>query len=297
MNVINKTLQTLIRFQSRALRVLNINKRNLSYIYQYNARIDYPVADNKLLTKKCLITAGVPVTETYLSYSHFYQLSQLVNDLHALQEFVIKPAQGRGGGGIIVIVARTDTGWLGINEKHYTVTDIKRHISDIIYGVYSFDTKDQAIIEARIHQHHAMNTLSPFGLSDVRLILFNDKPVMAMTRLPTKSSGGRANIHQGAIGAGIDIATGRTTHAIHHNEPITKHPDTGIDLIDRQIPYWHEIISMGIKAATAVPLKYIGADIAVTDNGPVIIELNVRPGLAIQAANNQGMAELLQQLA
>ena len=40
---------------------------------------------------------------------------------------------------------------------------------------------------------------------------------MAMLRLPTKASGGRANLHQGAIGAGVDLVTGVTHHAVLKN--------------------------------------------------------------------------------
>jgi len=47
--------------------------------------------------------------------------------------------------------------------------------------------------------------LGTYGLPDIRVIAYNMVPVMAMMRIPTKESGGKANIHGGACAVGIDI--------------------------------------------------------------------------------------------
>jgi len=293
MKAIKNGLKKLFDLQDRASKMVAINKRNLLFIYPNNARTDYPLADDKLQTKKLLDAAGIPTPRTFYVFSYFYQLEKLASELSQYAEFVIKPAHGRAGGGILVIVGRDGDDWLSITGKRYSTDELKYHITEIIFGVYSFDMKDHAIIEERIIQNDDINALSPYGLSDIRLILYRNEPVMAMARLPTVASGGRANIHQGAIGVGIDLDTGLTNHALHQNQEIDNHPDTGMALIDKAIPFWHEIIAIGCAAAGAIPLKYIGADIAVTVTGPTIIELNVRPGLAIQSANNSSLLERL----
>lgn len=278
----------------KAATVLSMNRRNLHYIYTRNQRQHFPLADDKLLAKELLVAAGVRMPTTYRTYSYFYELRNLERDLDAYQEFVIKPAQGSGGNGIIVIAGRSGRDWLGISGRIYTSYDLKKHITDIIFGVYSFDLGDRAIIESRIAQHPEMEELSPLGLADVRIIMCDDLPVMSMTRIPTRQSEGKANLHQGAVGVAIDIATGVTTHACFFGQPIDRHPDSGILLLGRTLPFWKEIIELARRAAKAVPLKYLGVDISVSPDGPQLLEINVRPGLEIQNVNSRGMLAVLQ---
>jgi alpha-L-glutamate ligase-like protein len=275
--------------RARARSVLAMNQRNLDFIYPCNPRRHFPLADDKLRTKELMRQAGVPVPATYATYGSFYELRNLQRDLDPLTDFVIKPSQGSGGGGIVVIVGRENGDWIGPSGKRYSLGDFRKHTSDIVFGVYSFDLSDRVIIEERVRQNQEMTQLSPGGLADVRVILFNDQPVLSMTRVPTRASAGRANLHQGAIGAGIDLASGRTTHAILHNEPITHHPDTGVPLIGREIPHWPRVLQVSRLAARAVPLKYLGVDICIAESGPVLLEINVRPGLQIQNANLIGL--------
>ncbi len=278
----------------RSAKVLSMNRRNLHYIYTRNQRKHFPIADNKLLAKEVLVAAGVRMPETYRTYNHYFELRQLERDLATYRDFVIKPARGSGGNGIIVIVGRRGRDWLGISGKTYTLYDLQKHISDILFGIYSFDLGDQAIIESRITQHPEMEELSPLGLADVRVIMCDDKPVMSMTRVPTRQSEGRANLHQGALGVAIDIPTGLTTNARFLGQPVERHPDSGIPLLGRQLPYWPEVIELAHRAARAVPLKYLGVDISISPNGPQLLEINVRPGLEIQNVNRRGMLAVLQ---
>lgn len=293
MRSLREFLSLLSGTHERAATVLAMNRRNLHYIYTRNERRHFPLADDKLLAKEVLVAAGVRMPETYRTYSYFYELRDLEQDLDAYHDFVIKPAQGSGGNGIIVIVGRSGRDWLGISGKIYTAYDLQKHISDIIFGVYSFDLGDRAIIESRITQHAEMEELSPLGLADVRVIMCDDFPVMSMTRVPTRQSDGKANLHQGALGVAIDIPTGVTTHARFLGQPIDRHPDSGISLIGRTLPFWPEIIELAQRAARAVPLKYLGVDISVSPDGPQLLEINVRPGLEIQNVNERGMLPIL----
>ncbi|MBI5006766.1 MAG: hypothetical protein HZB95_06530 [Nitrosomonadales bacterium] len=282
--------------RERAGKVLSMNKRNLHYIYTRNQRKHFPLADDKLLAKEVLGKAGVSMPRTHRIYSYFYELRTLESDLSAYEDFVIKPAQGSGGNGIIVIVGRQGDDWVGISGKIYTAFDLRKHISDIIFGIYSFDLGDRAIIESRIVQHAEMSELSPLGLADVRVIMCDERPVMSMTRVPTKQSDGKANLHQGALGIAIDIASGVTTDARFLGQPVEKHPDTGIALLGRTLPYWSEVIELAERAAQAVPLKYLGVDISISPDGPLLLEINVRPGLEIQNVNGRGMLPVLEEI-
>lgn len=281
------------RFFAASRQVLSMNQRNLEYIYPNNARSDFPIADNKLLTKKVLAKVGVSVPETYVSYSSFFEMRNMAQDLEAYDAFVIKPAQGRGGGGIVVMGSKHKNGWKTLGGTFYSLADIKKHIADIIFGVYSFGLSDHAIIEAKIEQHEALNQLSPFGLTDVRMILCKHQPVLAMLRVPTKESDGKANLHQGALGVGIDIKTGSATYATHYGEAIEYHPDTQVSLQGFSLPFWQNIVQMSIQTAESVPLKYLGVDLVVSRDNPLVLEVNVRPGIEIQNANMIGMRKIL----
>lgn len=291
---LHEFLSLLSGAHEKAATVLSMNRRNLHYIYTRNERRHFPLADDKLLAKEVLVAAGVRMPKTYRTYSYFYELRNLERDLDAYHDFVIKPAQGSGGNGIIVIVGRSGRDWVGISGKIYTAYDLQKHITDIIFGVYSFDLGDRAIIESRITQHPDMEELSPLGLADVRIIMCDDLPVISMTRVPTRQSDGKANLHQGAIGVAIDIASGITTHARFLGQSVDRHPDSGIPLLGRALPFWPEIIELAQRAARAVPLKYLGVDISVSPDGPQLLEINVRPGLEIQNVNGRGMLSILQ---
>jgi len=118
---------------------------------------------------------------------------------------------------------------------------------------------------------------------------------MAMLRMPTKESGGKANLQQGAIGVGIDLATGITTTAIYKKNKIIEYaPGTRLLLSGIKIPYWQDILRLAVKAQEVSNVGFLGADVAIDrDRGPVFLELNARPGLSIQIANLTGLKERL----
>ena len=287
-------IKRIIQIQKNSSDVLGINNRNLGYVYPNNKRVHFPMANDKLLCKEILTSVGVSVPDTKFSYGYFYELRNLDQDLEDLNDFVIKPANGSGGNGIIVITDRVEGKWISAGGRAYDLEDIKKHISDIIFGAFSHDMMDHAIIEERIIQHEMINSICDLGLSDIRVILYKDQPISAMARIPTSSSDGKANLHQGAIALGIDIETGISIHAIKDGESITTHPDSQKKVIGLLMPYWDEAISMAVKAAESVPLKYLGVDIAITNTGVTMIEINARPGIEIQNANDRPMREQLE---
>jgi alpha-L-glutamate ligase-like protein len=273
--------------------VLGMNRRNLGYFYPCNPRRFLPLADDKVLTKEVLVRAGVPVPATLGIYRHFFELRRLSENLAPHEEFVIKPARGRGGGGIIVVTGRKQAGWISIGGRELTVAELRRHITDIIFGVYSYELTDAALIEERVCQHPELQELSPLGLADVRVILFRDRPVLAMVRVPTRKSEGRANLHRGGIGIDIDPVSGRTGRALHNRLEVRRHPDTDAVLTGRIVPFWEEVLSVSRRAAEAFPLKYIGIDVAIAATGPVVLEVNARPGLEIQNVTGRCLQALL----
>jgi len=110
-----------------------------------------------------------------------------------------------------------------------------------------------------------------------------------------KRSGGAANLHAGGIGVGIDLETGRTSHAIQDDRPVDAHPDTRQPLAGIELPFWAEISSLGPPLNDLFGLGYLGADVVIdAQRGPLLLEVNARPGLSIQLANREGLRALLE---
>jgi alpha-L-glutamate ligase-like protein len=206
-------------------------------------------------------------------------------------EFVIKPNRGAGGRGVLVITGREGKRYLRHSGEVLGRDAIRQHLTDILSGMYSLGGQpDKAIVQQRIRLHPAFEPIAYKGIPDIRVILYRGEPAMAMLRLPTKASNGRANLHRGGIGTGIDLASGITHHAVQRNRVVEWHPDTGRPLVGLRVPYWRDVLRMARRVAEAVGLGYLGVDIVVDAKlGPMLLEANARPGLAIQIANGRGL--------
>lgn len=271
--------------------MLGLNARNGAYVLPWNDRHFYPLVDNKILSKRRLGEFGVAVPELLGRVRTQYEAANLKTQLADLNEFVVKPASGSGGDGIMVIVARRNQRWVSPGGRLYDLGDIQYHVSGIINGMYSLGGQpDEAMLEALVHPDPCLAALAPEGVPDIRVIVYRGVPVMAMFRLPTRRSGGKANLHQGAIGAGIELATGRTMSAVMDNRVIEEHPDTGATIAGFEVPGWPALLELATRCFDAVGLGYLGVDIVLDrDHGPLVLELNARPGLAIQIANRTGL--------
>ena len=154
-----------------------------------------------------------------------------------------------------------------------------------------------ALIEELVHFSPIFSEYSYQGVPDVRVIVYKGYPAMSMMRLSTKASGGRANLHQGAVGVGLDIRNGKRLKGVMWNMPIEVHPDTNADLSTLEVPFWREHLLIAAKGYEMTGLGYLGADIVLDEyKGPMMLELNARPGLAIQIANGRGMADILKKI-
>lgn len=274
-----------------------MNMRNAAYIMEYNQRRYYPNADSKVITKELCAKVNVPTPEIYQIISSIAELPAVEKRIHELQEFVIKPEHGSGGEGVFVI-KRNNNVFQRLSDEIVSWDEIKIHISDILSGLYSLGAQpDRCIIEYKVNFDPIFKEITYRGTPDIRIISFMKQPVMAMLRLPTKESGGRANLHQGGIGVGIDLETGITKSGVCKTELITKHPDTGFSIPDKQLPCWEEILAMCSRISEVIGLNYLGSDIVLDEQrGPLLLEVNARPGLAIQLANQEGLTDKLKSI-
>lgn len=275
---------------------LGLNRRDRDLVARYNPRRLVHTTIHKLLTKELLRAIGIPVAETFQVYRFQHDLKQFAAQAAAWDEFVIKPAQGTGGGGVIVVTAREKQHYLTLGEGLVSRRVLESHLSDVLNGVFSLNHRyDEAFVERRLLAHPTLATLSYQGLPDIRVIVFRGIPLMAMLRLATRESKGRANLDAGGLGVGVDLVTGVTAGAIARRRWLRVHPDTDIPLDGVQIPEWEELLHVATQCADATGLKYIGVDLVLSaESGPCVLELNARPGLLIQVANRRGLRPLIE---
>jgi len=288
-------------FFKKSRSVLGMNARNLDFIRPYNPKRAKEIADNKLLCKTVLKKNGVIVSGLIAKIKTVEELEAF--DWQTLPaSFALKPNRGFGGEGIIVVYGkkkeRTDA-WIKADGSLITIEDLKNHIRNIIDGSFSLSNiPDIAFFEERLQLLKLFKPYAYKGIPDIRVIVFNKVPVMAMLRLPTKESGGKANLQQGAIGTGIDMFSGITTTAIQGKSKfIETVPKTRLLLSGLRIPYWKDILTLAVKAQEVSKLGFLGVDIAIDkEKGPVILEINARPGLSIQLCNKTGLKERLERV-
>lgn len=286
-------LGTWLRLRSKG--VLGLNARNHSYVMRYNKRHSYPLVDDKLKTKKLAIEAGIAVPKLYGTVSTPHDLKRLGDILSTHHQFVIKPAHGSGGEGVLVIDGMRRDFYVKPDGRALSLDEVRYHASNILSGIYSLGgVPDDAMIEYRVRTDAILEPISYRGVPDIRVLVFRGIPVMGMIRLPTRNSDGKANLHQGAVGVGIDIATGVTLDGVWQSRAVTEHPDFGVQLAGLQIPAWNDLLELSARCYELTGLGYMGVDIVLDRNmGPLILEINARPGLAIQIANGAGMQERL----
>ena len=294
-------------------KLLGMNARNLNYIRPYNRKKAKKLADDKILSKRMLKKGGIPVPKLLAKIRTAEELENF--DWSSLpSSFALKPNRGYGGGGIMVVYGRKKNSgkvlvsdeneiplpvWIKADGSKVTVEDIKSHILNILDGAFSLaNMPDIAFFEERLTLLKLFKPYAYKGIPDIRVIVFNHIPVMAMLRLPTKESGGKANLQQGGIGVGIDLASGVTTTAVLGKGKIIDYvPGTRMLLSGIRIPYWKDILLLAVKAQEVSGMGFLGADVAIDrERGPVFLEINARPGLAIQVANLSGLKERLERI-
>lgn len=285
-------------FVNKAKDLLGINARNSLYLSRSSNKVK-AIVRSKYATKILLRDNNIATAEIYGILGTHEDIVDF-NWQNLVKDFVIKPTNGYAGTGVVAFRGKiAEDTWIDMLGNKWSLADIKLHCDDILSGQYSIHgLNHNVIIEERVPIHPKLLKYSYKGTPDIRVVVFNSVPVMAMLRLPTEESGGRANVTQGAIAVGVDIATGITTHAVaHKSEPINYLPETKKKLNGIIIPEWNSILETAVTASNAAELHFAGVDIFIhKDKGPMVVEINAAPGLSIQAANRAGLRRRLERV-
>jgi len=271
-------------------RILGLNARN-----ERIARVNEPAAielvNDKHATKEALRAAGTPTAPSICLLRSRREARRL--DWGELPDaWALKPNRSLAGAGILLAAGRGDEGWRTGSGRALPPWEVAEHLRLILDGEFSPRPPDHALFEPLLEPHPALAALTYGGLPDVRVVCRDDTPMLAMLRLPTAASGGRANLHQNAIGAAVDLRSGRVTGAWAGRDSVSDHPDTGAPLLGAVVPHWPEVLDAARRCADATGLCYLGADVVIdAELGPVVLEVNARPGLQIQNVTGHGLAD------
>lgn len=277
-----------IEASGEASDVLGMNRRNRDIIERYNPRHLFP-SMSKDRMKVTFHQLGIPTPATYAMVDGPDGLPRARREMEGRESFVIKPSRGYGGEGILVVTRKGDA-YL-VKGVRWTLDALLGHIKLILDGQFSKGFSDVAIIEQRVVSDARIAPYHAGGVPDVRVIVLEGFPIMAMTRLPTRESQGAANLHKGAIGMGLTIAEGRGVNPFWrgHGGTVEVHPDTGARLRELAIPDWTRALEIASLAQAASRLGYAGVDLVFDTSGAMVLEVNKRPGLEIQNTNLAGL--------
>lgn len=155
-------------------------------------------------------------------------------------------------------------------------------------SLYNKFKSQKVLIEEVVKQHPEM-TFNNRSVNTIRVYSIYDEVEQRAFVIKTTLRAGVGdsivdNSHAGGCSYEIDVNTGRIISCgwSHTVTDQLFHPGSDICMLGREIPFWQEAMSMVKRAAEMMPsVKYIGWDVAIGKNGPLLIEGNHDPDLDI----------------
>lgn len=276
--------------------VLGMNARNLKYIRAKNTGDSVSLADSKLKTKNFLSGRGIPFSETYAVIGSQQELGNFSFD-SLPSVFVIKPNHGSKGQGILIVKKLKNHKFL-IDGRSWSEDEVRLHMKDTLGGAFSlYGNYDRVVIEELLMPGKDFAKYCRHGLADIRMIVYNYVPITAMVRMPTELSGGKANLAQGGIGLGLNIANGEVMSFFQNKKNYTDIFPDGYEFLKHSlVPFWDKILLYSSQIQFYTGLGYLALDWVITKNGPKLLEINARAGLEIQNVNLVPLAKRLEQV-
>lgn len=193
--------------------------------------------------------------------------------------FMSKPYDGLGGAEVKKVYAK---------EIH----DIQAY--------YETCKENKIFLEEVVKQHEILNQLCDASCNTIRIMTFNNhgKPEILWAGLRIGNGINSVdNFHAGGMGAEIDLQTGKLLSPALDKDlnEFIYHPKSNIKFEGFQVPYFEEVKKM-VKEASLESDKIlvVGWDVAITNEGPLIIEGNRRPGFdLVQVTSKRGRMDII----
>lgn len=264
-------------------RVINQDK---FYFYLFLSRLGIPTPKVFCFVKNKAVLYADEAYKIDKSQSAKEQLQVIFsNDMDAFA----KPSDGMLGKGIFT---------LRIKEGVIYMDGVQRSVDELIEAVFSTDY----IIQERIIQHEKMSALCSSSVNTIRLQTVMDKDGNVIPFGSGVRIGRMGNIvdnwAKGGVFVGIDAKTERLKDIgilkPKYGTKVTEHPDTHVAFSGYPIPFYKEAERMAVELHRLMYRSHsIGWDIAITENGPIIIEGNDRWEITLIQAVHGGMGYLM----
>ncbi len=171
------------------------------------------------------------------------------------------------------IFIKRSVGWGGEGAR-IEVVDTEAKIKDV-WASFA----DGEVAEPVIENCKEIKNLHPMSLNTVKVtvLIVGGVPMIQYALFRIGNNTVVDNVHLGGMGAGVNIETGvvETPAYDKHFKPYSTHPLTNKAILGMKLPYWDEVKELVKKAALITPeLRYSSWDIAITPNGPIMMEGN-----------------------
>jgi len=185
-------------------------------------------------------------------------------------------------------------------------TDVNKVYSKNIKNIEDYHEEcvsNKIFLEEMVIQHKDMSKLAPESCNTMRIVTFNDngKPRIMWIGLRVGNGINSVdNFHAGGMALKVDMKTGKLIGSARDKdlEEYSEHPITRVPFDGFQIPYFDEVKKMVLELSKkSNKILVLGLDVAVTSNGPVIIEANRRPGFdIIQVVDRVGRMDIIEEI-
>lgn len=178
------------------------------------------------------------------------------------------------------VIAKNPEGVGGYDIQVYEASEIP----DVAAWKQQLIEQHTPLLEQFLVQHPEMDRLYPESVNTLRIVtyLHQNGDVSVLARVLKIGNGGKIdNYSNGGMYTMLDEA-GRAMHAAYDGEGTVfdVHPATGVRIEGFQVPLFSEVIAFAERLARYVPeMPYIGWDIAITPERPVVIEGNHNTGV------------------
>jgi len=188
--------------------------------------------------------------------------------------------------GQIIIKAITGSAGRGIALARRSASGIEVKSGSHSYELEKFELTERSVVQGFIEQHPAVSSIASSSVNTVRLVtLWTKGNNIILIGAYMRFGQGESfvdNVSAGGVSVAIDTNTGALKEFAFDKigQRFTQHPDSGVVFNKFQIPMWNDVIEMAKVVQQASPFyRLVGCDVAVTELGPVLIEVNAEPDI------------------
>jgi len=272
------------------------------FVYIFGAELWSAIANDKIITGALLEKMGMPVPRTLALFHPFrvadgmracrseLDLWNLFKQTH-LYPLVCKPIWGMWGRNVFVLERYDmDTDEVVFsNGRRRGARDFVRELGHIAVGRREI-SQQGLIVQERVHPHADTRVLTGDRLCSIRLVLMLQRGVpmvvASLLKLPSGENMADNYGERGNLIAGIDPASGRLGPGLTgfglDQRAVETHPDTGARIDGTVLPDWQDALELASRAALLFPgIPMQAWDIALSDRGPILLEVNVNGGMRL----------------